>query len=222
MIPTLGGTRVRVLAPVLAHSTDAADQLTANGTTTYSCDANGNLSSATDASGTMTSYAYDAQIWFSQVTKGTTALSSYGYDAFGRTVTRTDAKGNSRYVYDGGNPLLAQPTTTGTSAREFLPGAGGLPAGVFQVNGANAAAQTVNYYQRDGQGSVVRTVGTDGAQLNSVGGYDAWGHPSSVSDSSDGYGLPLGYLGLPYDNAAGVNVGACPVVRCGLRTHAQP
>lgn len=33
--------------------------------------------------------------------------------------------------------------------------------------------------------------------------YDAWGAPSGLNDSDDTNGLPLGYLGLPYDQEAG-------------------
>ena len=170
---------------------DGADQMLANGTTNYTYDANGNLTSAGGPNGT-TSYTWDAQDRLINVAKGTSNI-GYGYDAFGRMTSRTDSKSTTSYVYDGGNPLLVQPTTAGTQAREFLPGAGGLPAGVFQASATYTSKPSVAYYQRDGLGSVVGLAGSvgTGPAVAVPSGYDAWGTPSGLSDRDDTYGLPL-------------------------------
>ncbi len=98
-----------------------------------------------------------------------------------------------------------QPTTAGTQAREFLPGAGGLPAGVFQASATYTSKPSVAYYQRDGLGSVVGLAGSAGTgpAVAVPSGYDAWGTPSGLNDRDDTYGLPLAYTGLPYDTSAG-------------------
>jgi RHS repeat-associated protein len=101
-----------------------------NGTTldtlaTYAYDAHGRITSATSATGGVTSYAYDAQGNLFTVTgpanndAGTRPVTTYGYDSLGRVTSVTDPLSHATtYTYDALDRLLTvtlpKPTTSST------------------------------------------------------------------------------------------------------------
>ena len=88
-----------------------------NQTTTYTYDANGNLTSVTDPLNRLSTNTYDALNRLSQVTNPDTGIIGYGYDAQDQLIRVTDPKSNStRYSRDGlGNLNSTSSPDTGTS-----------------------------------------------------------------------------------------------------------
>ncbi len=75
------------------------------GTTSYSYDANGNLTSKTDATGTW-QYVWDYGNRLTQVTKPDGQIVTYKYDALGRRVERAKGGVWMRFTYDGADVVL--------------------------------------------------------------------------------------------------------------------
>lgn len=73
---------------------------------TYTYDANGNLNSRVDASGT-TSYAFDAQNRLTAKTTGAGTTTSLAYDRASNVTSFTDPTGSVGYAYDNANRLTA-------------------------------------------------------------------------------------------------------------------
>ena len=92
---------------------------------TFTHDANGNLTSKTQkaasaCTGSVTSYAYDAQDQLTQSTFPDLTTAAYRYDGLGRRIEKDVVGVITRYVfdsqnilleYDGANALLARYTT---------------------------------------------------------------------------------------------------------------
>lgn len=85
--------------------TDAA---TANTTTSYTYDANDNVSLVNDPDDLSTSYAHDGLSDLTQLASPDTGTTTFTYDAAGNRISRTDARGiTTTYTYDALNRLTS-------------------------------------------------------------------------------------------------------------------
>ncbi len=123
-----------------AFTYDAAgDVLTATDplgyVTTNTYDAIGNLAGTTDANGRLIAYAYDAANRLVTVTAPDSTVTSYTYDNVGNLATRTDAKGRvTQYGYDAADRLISVLEPTGASW-SYTYDANGNVASVTDPNG---------------------------------------------------------------------------------------
>ncbi len=76
--------------------------------TTFTRDAQNNVTSITDPLGNVTRYTYDDSGNLTTATDANGAVTRYTYDADGRIVSMTDARGNTwRYAYDRNGQLVS-------------------------------------------------------------------------------------------------------------------
>lgn len=100
------GPQATLPAPVQAAYDAANEQIQFNSTTpNLSYDANGNLISKTDASGT-TTYTWDARNRLIGIA-GPSVSASFVYDALGRRISKTINGARTEYLYDG-NDIVAE------------------------------------------------------------------------------------------------------------------
>jgi len=101
----IGGTWARTGLPqaVTMTSYNANNEQAAFGDSTMTFDANGNLTSRTDASGT-TTYTWNARDQLTALS-GPGLSASFGYDGLGRRRTKTINGVRTDFLYDGVNPV---------------------------------------------------------------------------------------------------------------------
>ena len=142
------------------YTTNNLNQYQSAGTTTYSYDLDGNLTSKTEGGQTWT-YSYDNNNRLVEVVDGANNLTQYEYDAFGnRTAT----------VYNGQRTeYLIDPFGYGDVIAEY-DGDGNLIAkyehGIGLVSRTDAGNDTA-FYDFDGTGSTAGLTGQAGTELNS-------------------------------------------------------
>jgi RHS repeat-associated protein len=142
------------------------------GSTTYTYDDNGNLTSATGPGGT-TTYGYNAAGQLVGVTAPDGTTWAYGYDALGHPTSVTTAGQTTNTLYD--------PVGLGYVVGTYTPG-GGLVANytyglglTSQVTGSGAS-----YYDFDATGSTVGLTGAAGSYVNRYS-YDPYGQTASAA-----------------------------------------
>ncbi len=164
------------------YTYDGAEQMTKAGDTTYSYDANGNLTKKTIGQST-TDYTYDFE---DRITKA--GDTSYTYDAFGRKVSSQSGETTTDYLYDG---LEAIQQSTGPESSTYLRGPGNRLISREQGSGSPS------YYHHDSIGSVTALSGSEG-NLTDTYGYTAFGTQNERSGESE---QPYTYLANAYDPA---------------------
>lgn len=133
---------------------DAANQqvLVNSPTPNLTYDANGNLTSQTDAMGT-TTYAWDARNRLIGII-GPSVTASFSYDAFGRRLTKTVNGVSTQYLYDGQDIALEV-------------GDGALAASYLRSRSIDEAfvrhGQDAKYYHADAVGSTLALTDQTGA-----------------------------------------------------------
>ncbi len=135
------------------YTSNSVNEYTTVGGTTSEYDADGNLISMTDASGTMT-YSYNSLNQLTGVSSPTASW-SYQYDAFGNLVSTTSNGQTTDNLFDpaGLGNLVGQYTTSGSLIASY---AYGLSL-VSQVTRSGA-----NYYDFDALGSTADLTSTTG------------------------------------------------------------
>ncbi len=172
------------------------NQLTGYNGVTYGYDANGNMTSATDAGGT-TSYSYDYENRLVQVNFPGSGYAAYKYDGQGRRIEKSVNGVITRYLYNGSDPI-AEYDGAGVLQAKYLHGRGwGEPLAMLR-------GEAVYWYHGDGLGSVTEV--TDSAEdvieqyvYDSFGNlhvYDGSGNPLSQT----AIGNCFTYIGREYDN----------------------
>jgi YD repeat-containing protein len=167
------------------YTYDKADRITAAGSTSYTVNANGNLT----ARGSADAFAYDQANRLTTVTIGTSASGSYSYDGDGNRVGRSWASsgstGNAAYVHDvnRGLPVVID---DGTNKYVWTVGL------AYSVNKSTGAVTT---YHRDGLGSV-RALTNASQGVTDTFETDAWGKEYSSSGST---AQPYSFTGEPRD-----------------------
>jgi YD repeat-containing protein len=92
-------TSLTVNGNTTTNTFDAADRLTASGTTTYGYDANGNQTSTT-VDGVTTTHAYDSLNRLTSVTSGGSTLASYSYNGDGLRTSKTVGGITTSFTWD--------------------------------------------------------------------------------------------------------------------------
>ena len=155
--------------------------------TTYSYDANGNLT----GDGTRT-FEWDAENRLTAVKQGATVLASFAYDGRGRRAQKVAGGVTHTYIYDA-EDILEERLSSGQTIR-FVHGPG-IDQPLAQRDGAGA----VSYYLADHLGSVIQV--TNGSGVTTLAReYDPWGNLLQGSATS-GYA----FSGREWDAEVGLN-----------------
>lgn len=149
------------------------NRLTAANGTSYGYDANGNLTSKTNASGSW-SYSWDPDNKLKQAVLSGGVTVSYGYDALDRRVQRSDSSGaTSKFVYDG-QDVVRDLYANLTTAADYLNGPG-VDNKLRQTN-----ASVSSYLLSDHLGSTRAQTDASG-NVSSTDTYDSFGSVTSAS-----------------------------------------
>ena len=182
------------------YTTATNNRLTAAPNTTYTQDAEGNLSIKTDTStGKVTTYSYDFRNRLTGVIQRsslgvTLNQATYTYDSQNRRIGINDNGTQTWTVYDGQN-TYADFNGAGTLQNRYLYG----PA-VDELLARTSAAGTSAWYLTDKLGTVRDIANTSGTVIFHAA-YDSYGKQTSTTGSG---GDRFGYTGREYDQVAGL------------------
>ncbi len=156
-------------------------------------DANGNMVSKTDSSGT-TSYVYDSENRLIELVTPNTQLVTYKYDPFGRRIEKNVNGVITRYVYDR-EDILFELDSNNNIITEYLHGPGiDEPIAMLRNN------QTY-YYHADGLGSIVAITNSAGQVVQRYE-YDSFGQITYTQDAT--FKQPYTFTGREYDEESGL------------------
>lgn len=152
------------------------NRLTSTSGVTYVYDADGNMTSKTDASGA-TQYAWDFENRLKQVTLPNGTTVGYKYDALGRRIQRTPSIGAStNFVYDG-QDVLKDLNSDGSTV-DYLNGPG--VDNKLRLTDSRLIALGPLYFLQDQLGSTTALTNSLGAPVAQVS-YDAFGNSNGSS-----------------------------------------
>ena len=155
------------------YTYQAYNRLVSSNSTSLSYDANGNLSSKTDASGTWT-YTSDFENRLTQAALSGGVTVTYSYDALGRHVQRTSSTtGTTKFVYDGAD-VVRDLDGSGATIADYLNGPG-IDNKLRLIAGGTPA-----YFIVDHLGTTRALTDASGAVTSSIS-YDSYGSVSSGS-----------------------------------------
>ena len=163
--------------------------------TSYTYDANGNLTSMTDAAGTVT-YTYDALNRVTSVKDRRGNTQFFTYDATDRIVQVKDRNGNAtRYVYDGNGNIVKTIDALGTeSVFTYNKNDQLISTDLHRVDALNGVdSHEITLYEYDGRNLVTKEINALGD--SSVYVYDGNGNLVSKTDA-DGYVTQYSYTAL--------------------------
>jgi RHS repeat-associated protein len=183
--------RRTALLALLAWVVAAPGLLAQGATTTFTHDANGNLTSKTE-NGVVWTYVYDARNLLREVQRDGTLLESYQYDYQGHRIKKAGPDGVVRYVWDGNNILLETDDHGNTIAKYDY--AGDRLLAVHHVTEGTA------FYLLDALGSPVALIRQDGAVAARYK-LDAWGVLRVEQGSTPN---PFRFTGHQFDEATGL------------------
>ncbi len=180
--------------PPTTCMTASLNQYSHVGTTSYTYDANGNLT----FDGVNT-YTYDAENHLVSAT-GPFGTATYTSDAFGRRITKTVNGTTTRFTWDG-DQLLEELDTTNTQLAEYLNGPG-IDEPLRMERGS-----VKTYFLADGLGSILGLTDPQGKIVESYT-YDPYGKPSIFDATgaplaASAYGNRLLFTGREYDTETG-------------------
>lgn len=139
----------------------------AGSTTSYTYDANGNLTS----DGTKM-YFWNALNQLVEVKEGTTTtIATFEYDGAGRRTEKVAAGLTHQYIYDAEDIVEERITGSSSDTTRYYHG-----AGIDEPLARTNSSSVVTYYLADHLGSIVQETSSLGA-LNLEREYDAWGAP---------------------------------------------
>ncbi len=168
---------------------DNDNRLQANGSATFTYDANGNVTKKVEAGATWT-YTWDAENRLLQVKKGTAVQTTYTYDALGRRATWKQGSTTITFDYDGGAILRERKGSTVQKIWVHGPG--------IDEPLASDASGTFAYYHADALGSIIKTTNASGT-VTATWLYDAFGGSAAA--------MPVGYsfTGREWDPTASLH-----------------
>ena len=154
-----------------SYSYQPFNRLVAANGATFGYDANGNLTSKTDASGSW-DYMWDYENRLKQANKSGGVTVTYAYDALGRRVQRTTSVGaTTKFVYDGVD-AVRDLDGNGNTVTDYLNGPG-IDNKLRQTTGA-----TASYFATDHLGTTRVLTGASGSVISSLA-YDSLGNVAS-------------------------------------------
>ncbi len=149
--------------------------MTAN-SNTFAYNANGNLTSKTDASGSWT-YTWDYENRLKQASKAGGVTVTYSYDALGRRIQQTSSSGGTtKFVYDGAD-VVRDLDGNGATIADYLNGPG-IDNKLRQTTGG-----TVSYFVADHLGTT-RSLADASGNVSAALGYDSFGKVTTGSAST--------------------------------------
>jgi RHS repeat-associated protein len=175
-------------------SYDAAEELTSDGTSTYTYDGDGQLvKRVTNATGAATTYDWNARHELTAIHRPDGSTEEFAYDPLGRRVSVTDGGHTTSYVYDGANIHLEYDGNSSAPAAVYTDG--NAPDQVLEM-----ARDGHRYsYLVDGQGSTIALADENGNVVQRYS-YDAFGTPTVTGSVPN----PFTYTGREYDAASGL------------------
>ena len=157
------------------YVTGANNQLSSDGTYTYTYDDEGNLKTRTEtATSIVRSFTWDSRNRLIRVTDSAGLAVSYAYDANNQRLAKTTSGVTTRYVYDRGNVALEFSGTGATPMVRYFYG-----TQVDQILAQDKGSGNVSWVLTDQLGSVRALVGNDGVVRNRYD-YAAFGTVSST------------------------------------------
>jgi len=161
-----GTTTVTVKAkdPTGNESTQQYEIDAAGSTTSYTYDANGNLT----GDGTKT-YFWNALNQLVEVKEGTTTLATFEYDGAGRRTEKTASGVTHTYVYDAEDIVEERLSGSTTDTIRYYHG-----AGIDEPLARKNSSEVITYYLADHLGSIVQETEADG-DVALEREYDPWG-----------------------------------------------
>jgi RHS repeat-associated protein len=184
------GNRLSSLG-VPTYNYNALNELTSNSNGSYTYDANGNT--LTDASGRSFTWDFENRLTQAVVPGTNGGTTTFKYDPFGRRIQKSGPLGTTNYLYDGPNLI------EGTNA------SGAEVAGYTQTRRidemlAEMDGSTTDYYQADGQGSIISLSASSGTLANTYT-YDSFGN---LMNSTGTLKNPFQYTGREFDAETGI------------------
>jgi RHS repeat-associated protein len=156
-----------------SYSYQAFNRLVTANSNTYGYNANGNLVSKTDASGSW-SYTWDYENRLTEASLSGGVAVNYSYDALDRRVQRTNTiSGTTKFVYEGAD-AVRDLDASGATINEYLNGPG-VDNKLRQIAGG-----TVSYFVTDHLGTTRAFADASGNATSSVS-YDSFGNVTSGS-----------------------------------------
>jgi len=200
------------------YATSSDNELTNDGTWTYTYDQRGNVAGKSDAAGHIWTYTYDNNNELTTATESSggsvVVRATYSYDAFGNRIESNETQGGvttATYdAYDGWNPAKGESVGNANFDvwAEFT-GGGSLTTryvrgdAVDQVFAQMASSGTPSWLLTDHLGSVVGETSSTGVlQLTMV--YDAFGNMTSTVVSGSPMPVEYQWEGLEKDAATGL------------------
>ena len=192
------------------YTTGTGNELTNDGTWTYTYDADGNMSEKSKGTRLETwFYTYDNTghlLTVNQTTNGSTSemLITYTYDAFGNMVKEQlwqtgMSTTTTEHVYNG-TTLLFDLTSTNTLQMRYMAG-----SSADEWLGRQTGSGTTGWYETDRLGSVIGVTNVSGSLVDQVT-YDGFGN--IVSETSASNGGSLMFQGMFMDRATGEDIAA--------------
>ncbi|MGH9962197.1 MAG: RHS repeat-associated core domain-containing protein, partial [Pyrinomonadaceae bacterium] len=159
-----------------SYSYQSFNRLITANSSSFGYDANGNLTSKTDASGTWT-YRWDYENRLKQASKSGGVTVSYAYDALGRRIQRTSTtRGTTKFIFDGAD-VVRDLDGNGATIADYLKGPG-IDNKVRQT-----ISGTRSYFLVDHLGATRALADTNGNLISSLG-YDSFGNIATGSAST--------------------------------------
>jgi RHS repeat-associated protein len=184
------------------YQTGTGNELTNDGTYTYTYDKNGNVLTKTDSAGDVWNYTWDYRNRLTEVKETNSSQQvvldeTFQYDVNNNLIGETVGGVQQRWtVYDGGTPYMDL-TATGQVSERYITDPTGLDTFWARVGATGVA----DWYVTDALGSVRALVGATGTvedQLN----YDAYG--KTLSETNPSSGDRFKYAGGQYDSGLGM------------------
>ncbi|MGH9874512.1 MAG: RHS repeat-associated core domain-containing protein [Pyrinomonadaceae bacterium] len=173
-----------------SYTYQAFNRLVAANGESFGCDANGNLTSKTDAGGSWT-YTWDYENRLKQSSKAGGVTVIYAYDALGRRIQRlSTASGTTKFVYDGAD-VLRDLDGGGSTVADYLNGPG-IDNKLRQTIG------TASYFIADHLGTTRAFTDASGNLASSLT-YDSFGNVASGSAATR-----FTYTGREFDSETGL------------------
>ena len=196
-----------------AYSPNDLNQYVSVGGTSYTYDANGNLTADGDYD-----YAYDCETMLIEVKDGQNTVAEYRYDYSGRRIRSIVGDTEILYIWDGAHIIAEYEYDAGeyTLVRKYIYGSGtDQPLCMIAVSGQN---ETRYYYHCDGLGSVAALSEADAdivegytydafgeTTINTSGGSDGrWVTADGSTATSSAYGNRIMFTAREYDAATGL------------------